>query len=122
MTEDPLKQLLDCEDVYDDSREDTLRAMLGDFYNKRMRSIVVMVWASGLIFMALAVLSAIAFFKSADAKAQLLYATIFICLLQWIGLLKVFAWQTIHRNNIKREIKRLEIRIDDLTQRLPQPG
>jgi hypothetical protein len=31
-------------------------------------------------------------------------------------MIKVFAWQMIHRNNIKREIKRLELRIVELGQ------
>ena len=34
----------------------------------------------------------------------------------WIGSMKIFAWEMIHRNSIRREIKRLELRIAELSQ------
>jgi len=32
--------------------------------------------------------------------------------------MKIFAWQMLHRNSIKREIKRLELRIAEMTKLL----
>ena len=37
---------------------------------------------------------------------------------QFVGLMKIFAWQMMPRNSIAREIKRLEIRIVELAKSL----
>ena len=66
--------------------------------------------------MGLAIFSGIKFFDADQLKDQLMYAVIFICSIQFICLMKIFAWQMIHRNGIKREIKRLEMKITQLTE------
>jgi hypothetical protein len=114
MNDEQIQKILD--DEYDASREDGLRSMLGDFYNRRMLSTVIFVWVFGVLFMAGAIYSAITFFKSDEAKPQIMYAAIFICCLQCVSMIKVFAWQIIHKNGLKREIKRLEVRIAELSQ------
>ena len=114
MSDEQIKKIL--EDDYDTSREDGLRAMLGDFYNRRMLSMVVIVWVFGILFMAGAIYSGVTFFKSEGAKSQIMYAAIFICCLQYVSMIKVFAWQIIHKNGLKREIKRLELRIAELSR------
>jgi hypothetical protein len=103
------------DDKYDDAREDTIRSMLSEFYSRKMAATAVFVWAIGVIFLALAVYSAVAFFRTDQTKYQILYATIFITCFHAMGLMKIFAWQVLHRNSIKREIKRLELRIAELT-------
>jgi hypothetical protein len=104
------------EDDYDDSRQEGLMSMARDFYNKKMLNMVVLVWSLGIIFMAGAVYSGIEFFGTDEIRYQIMYAVIFMTCLQWVGSLKIFAWQVIHRNNIKREIKRLELTIAELNQ------
>lgn len=104
------------EDNYDSSKEDTIRSMLGDFYNKKMTSLVIFIWIWAIIFMAGVIYSATQFFRTDQTKYQVMYAAIFVSLIQFVAILKVFAWQMIHRNNIKREIKRLELRIVELGQ------
>ena len=114
MNEEQLKKMID--DTYDDSKEDTIRSMIGDFYNKRMFSTVLLLWTSALITIALAIFSGIRYFRVDQVKYQMMYAAIFICCVQFMGLIKIFAWQMIHRNSIKREIKRLELRIAELNR------
>lgn len=104
------------EGAYDDNKEDSLRSMIHDFYNRRMLSNIVLVWGFGLLFIAGAVFSGIKFFDAEQTRAQIMYAVIFICCMQFVGTLKVFAWLIIHRNGIKREIKRLELRTVQLTE------
>ena len=45
-----------------------------------------------------------------------MYAAIFICCVQVIFLRKVIYWQMLHKNSVSREVKRLEVRIVELTQ------
>ena len=114
MDDEQIKQML--EDGYDDSKEDTLRAMASQFYNKKMLSTVIIVWGYALAIIALAVYSGIKFFGAEDTRSQIMYAGLFVCCVQFMAMIKVFAWQMIHRNSIKREIKRLEIRVAALNE------
>jgi len=114
MNDEQIKKII--EDTYDDSRENTIWSMAGDFYNRRMLSMVVILWTWAIAFMAVAIFSGVKFFAVEQTKSQIMYAAIFICGCQFIALIKIFAWQLIHRNGIKREIKRLELRIAELNE------
>ncbi|MFZ2148033.1 MAG: DUF6768 family protein [Sedimentisphaerales bacterium] len=116
MNDEQLKKII--EDTYDDAKEDTLRSMLGDFYNRKMTSIIILVWIDFLIILALAIFSGIKFFKTDQTGSQIMYAAIFVCCTQFFVLIKVFGGQMIARNSIKREIKRLELRIAELSERI----
>ncbi|MCP4455799.1 MAG: hypothetical protein GY809_30440 [Planctomycetes bacterium] len=83
-----------------------------------MTSIVILAWALGLLFMGGGIFSLIQFFMSPNTKYQIFCAVMFLMCMQFLGMMKTFAWQMIHRNSIKREIKRLEIRLQDISERL----
>jgi hypothetical protein len=74
------------------------------------------IWAWAILFVAGAVFSAIQFFKNVEIQSQIMYAVLFLSCCQFMGLMKIFAWQMIHRNGLKREIKRLELRIAELSE------
>ena len=112
MNEQNAKNII--EGTYDPESQDTLWSMARDFYNRKMLSVVIIVWVYALIFIGLTIFSGIRFFEAEQVREQLMYATVFICCVQFICLMKVFAWQMIHRNGIKREIRRLELRIVEL--------
>lgn len=114
MNEDDIRKMIDGK--YDDSKEDSIHSMIHDFYNRKMLSKVIFAWTHALICIGLMVFSGIKFFKADQTQTQLMYAVIFIAATQYLTLIKIFAWQMIHRNGIKREIKRLEIRLADLAQ------
>ncbi len=116
MNENDIKRMI--EETYDDSREDSLRGMIGVFYSRKMWSTAVMVWAWGLIFMAGAIYCAVKFFGDITVRDQIMYATLFVTCWVGVAIMKMFAWQMLHRHSIKREIKQLELRIAELTARL----
>jgi len=118
MNQDELKKIIESSDQYDQDRQDGLRGMIGDFYSRKMLPIVILVWSFAITCMAGAVVSAVMFFAAEDVKHQIMWAVIFLTCIQWVGLMKIFAWQMIHRNSIKREIKRLELRIADMAGRI----
>ena len=111
---EPISRLID--DLYDDDREESLWTMAREFYNRRMLKTALLIWAFGLVCVALAIISALAFFRADAIKDQIMYATIFLLVTGWLGLIKILAWQIINRNSVKREIKRLELRIAKLGQ------
>jgi len=114
MNDQEIQQII--EQTYDESRENTISSMLKDFYNKRMLSMIIFIWVWALLFVAGAVYSAILFFRNVETQSQIMYAAIFLTCCQFLGLMKIFAWQIIHRNGLKREIKRLELRIAELSE------
>jgi lysylphosphatidylglycerol synthetase-like protein (DUF2156 family) len=103
-------------DEQENLKEDTLWSMVRQFYNRKMLSVIILAWVYFIIVLALAVLSGIRFSESEQTKDQIMYAAIFVCCVQLVSLIKVFAWQMIHRNGIKQEIKRLELRIAELNE------
>jgi len=116
MTDEQIRKILD--DDYEGVRENTIRSMLGDFYNRKMLLTVVFIWAWGLAVVAGAGYCAVRFFGAEQTRAEIMYAGMFVCCVQFLALTKIFAWQMIHRNGIMREIKRLELRIAELTKSL----
>mgnify|MGYP001052704239 CR=1 FL=1 len=114
MDNEKIKQII--EDKYDDSQETTIRAMIADFYTKKMRSVVIFVWSQAIVYIALAVFAAVMFFRAVDTRDQLMYATIFITMMLFICLLKILAFNMMQRNFLRREIKKLELRIAQLDQ------
>jgi len=116
MSNTDIRRIID--DAYDDSREGSIRSMMSEFYSRRMLWTAVFIWTVALILFIGAVLSAVKFFGAAETKGQILYATLFLTLFYWLGLMKIFAWQMVHRNSIAREIKRLEIRVAELRKLL----
>lgn len=118
MNDEQIRKIIDGPQDYEDSKEDSLCSMLSDFYSRKMLSTVILVWFWGIVFCAGAGICAHMFFRADQTKDQIMYAAIFVCLVQFVGLMKVFAWQMIARNSIKREVKRLELRIAELSTTL----
>ncbi|MHC4557479.1 MAG: DUF6768 family protein [Planctomycetota bacterium] len=95
------------EDTYDESKEYTFCSIVRDLYNKKELATLIWVWGNSLVFLALIVFSSIKFFLTDQTKYQIMYAAIFICCVQVIILAKIVCWQTVQKNRITREIKRL---------------
>jgi hypothetical protein len=120
MSEEQIRRII--EDSYDESKEDILRGMFRDFYSRRMRSIAIMAWGWGAAFAALAVYSATEFFAATQTQGQIMFAALFILGAHFVGLMKIFAWGMIHRSSIRRDLKRLELRVVELSEMLKQKG
>ena len=113
MDNEQLKKIF--EDVYDGSKQEGFMSMLRDFYNRKTLSIAIFVWIWALVFLAGAIYCGVEFCRFAGDK-RFIYGLFFIVCIHGLSMMKIFAWQMIHRNNIKREIKRLELRIAELSQ------
>ena len=117
MSDERIKSMVD--DTYDESREDTLRAMVRESYSRKMLTSTILIWAYFLVFLALAIFSSIQFFRADEVKPQIMYAAIFVCSIQLIALVKSFGWamlQMIRTNRIRKEMKSLEARIAELDE------
>ena len=116
MDKEQIKKIIDSPPEYDESKEDTYCAMARDFFSKKMRWFTINFYAWSFFFMAVCIISAIQFFRTDQTKSQIMYAAIFICCSLSVGFCKAIAFVMITRHNIKREIKRLELRIAELNE------
>ena len=118
MNQEELKQVLDrmTQEVYDEPRGEPYLSMISEFYSRKMLGTTLLVWGNFLFFFGLGVGSAVMFFLSSEVYQQIMYAALFVCFMQWSTLIKVYAWQVMHKNQIRREIKRLELRVVELAQ------
>lgn len=116
MDREQLKKIIDSPDTYDETKEETLYAWFRDAYSKRMRWVVTCIWIQYIILIVPTVYSAIAFFRTDQARSQIMYATIFLFGNLWMGFISVFGWVMLQRPNISREFRRLELRIAELSE------
>lgn len=114
MNEEEIRKIID--DTYDESKEDTIRSIVSDLYSRKTLSVIIVFWIWIIFFYAALIFSGIKFFKTEEVQFQIMYSTIFTCCILGISILKVMAWQMAHRHGIKREIKRLELRIAELNE------
>ena len=104
------------DEIYDTSKEDTLLTMVGELYSRRMLPSLLVHGVYSLPFIVLAVYCGIKFFDTQQVQFQLMHAAIFICCVHVIFLRKAIYWQMLQKNSISREVKRLEVRIAELTE------
>ncbi len=116
MDKKQIKEIIDTPPQFDQSQEDTLLSMVGQLYGKEMFPSFIAHFAYSLPFIALAVFSGIKFFQATQGQSQLMHVAIFVCSVQFIIFSKNKYWQMLHKNNISREIKRLELRIAELNE------
>ena len=114
MNDELIKKII--EDTYDDSKEDNLLSMVGQLYSRKMFSSFIVHAAYSLPFVAGAIFCGIKFFKTDQTQFHIMYAAIFVCCIQVCIFSKAKYWQMLHKINISREIKRLELRIAELNE------
>jgi uncharacterized membrane protein YciS (DUF1049 family) len=114
MDKKQLKHIIDSLPDYDETREDSLLSMTGQLYSAQMLPSMLVHFLYSLPFIAGAIFCGIKFFRTDQMQLQIMYATIFACCIQFMIFSKNKYWQMLHRHNINREIKRLELRIAEL--------
>ena len=117
MSDDVVKRILD-ETEYDSPREDSLRRMIVSAFEARTRVYTGLVAISIVLALAVAAWVAILFFQTQEVRSLILYATVFNTCIVTIAAVRLFLWQVLLRQGTIREIKRLELRILELTKTL----
>lgn len=108
------------EDTYDESKEDSMRTWITDAYSKSPLWVITGIYIQYIILLAIAVFSAVKFFRTDQIQYQIMYAAIFIFSSHWMGFISVFGWIMLQRPRLRREIKRLELRIAELNQTIKE--
>ena len=116
--DDPLKKALQDADAAGDfgpSQEETFRQMLAGTFRNQPRWMTLIAWVYILLFTAVAVVAAVQFFDAEAVRGQILWTTVFLVSGMIVMMLKMWFWMIMNRNRILREVKRLELRIAELT-------
>jgi uncharacterized membrane protein len=115
MDDEQIKKIIDGPDVFDYGKGNYL-SMVREFFSRRMRLIAIIFFVHFFFFLALAILSGILFLEADQTKNQIMYAAFFVCSILIAYAAKIFTWVTGNGCVIKREIKRLELRIAELNE------
>jgi len=91
-----------------ESNEDSIWSMACDFYSRKMVPVVIVIWIWAIIFVAGIVYCGVELYKTDQTKSQIMYAALFVCCFQGICLMKVLGGQVVHRQGIKRAIKKMK--------------
>ena len=101
-----------------DSEDDSLRGLIADAYQGKLRWIFVLATFWQLVFFAIFVYAGIRFFGMSGAEEPLFWATIFLMAGIGMSMIKLMHWMLINRNRIVREVKRLELEVARLGKRV----
>ena len=98
--------------------EPSMFELARETFRGRYRRFVYLGVFWGLVFMILAVVSAVRFFHAQETRDMLMWATACVVCLSAVSMMKVWFWMEMNKNALTREIKRLELQIARLAGRL----
>jgi uncharacterized protein YqhQ len=116
MDEEQVKKIIDSPEEYDYLKEESYISYARFWFTKTQSWALILVFAHFFFFLGLAIISGILFFVTSTTKYQIMYAALFVVFILIAYLIKIFAWVWGCRNIISREIKRLELRIAELSE------
>ncbi|MHC4715855.1 MAG: DUF6768 family protein [Planctomycetota bacterium] len=98
----------------DPGRDDTLCDIVTLGFCGRLKWMAVICWIYVLLFTAVAVVAAVRFFQVEDLRLSIMYATVFLTALLFVAITKMWYWMLANRNSLKRDIRRLAERMEQL--------
>ena len=121
-TDDRIRAALDRDDetLLDTDRGLEMREVLMTSFRGKMRFWSIFVYLYLTLFSVSAVFCTLWFFQSETVKDMIFYAALACLSILIITVVKLWYWMLINRNAITREVKRLELQITRLTERLPE--
>ena len=118
-----IKETLNQEEAkfYDELEEQNLFGKLGGIYKSKLGWLVVIMNIAQVVFVGLLIYCIVQFFQSFDADAthELIYwaSAGFVCAIA-MSMIKQFVWMQMNKNDILRELKRLELQIAVLSGKI----
>lgn len=111
-----IREALSAEEArfYDSLGELSVQEMLVSVFKGKRRWLAVLAMIYIFVFFVVAVWAAFSFFDSESTKDLLMWLGIFLFSMQAVGLLKMWYYMEMNRNQVVREIKRLELQVTHL--------
>lgn len=103
---------------YDNLDEQNVFQMLGGLFQGKNKWIILLFNFVMLIVFGLLIYCVIQFFNTDVTNELIKWSLAIITGLLMISMLKMFLWMQMDKNSIKREIKRLELQVSNLSSKL----
>lgn len=96
--------------------------LIADTFRGKRRWLVVLVYVYSIVFLVLAVITAVQFFKADpdNTRDLILWAMGFLFCNFAVAMLKMWYFMEMNKNAVTREVKRLELQIARLAKRLSE--
>ncbi len=111
--DDLIKEALSQEEAkfYDDLEEQNLFGKIGEVYKGKLGWLAIIMNIVHLIVVVLLVYCIVAFFKAEEVKELIKWASGgFLCMIMG-AMIKLYIWMQMDKNDILRELKRLELQL-----------
>ncbi len=114
-----IKQALSEEEAafYEELDEPNLFEKLGEVFKGKLGWIVIMMNIVSLAALSFAVYFAIQLFNTDDTNMLIKFSLGIIFCALMVSMLKLYVWQQMDKNDILRELKKIEFRISALSNR-----
>ena len=100
------------------SAEPSIQAQAFAVMRGQNRGLVVLCMVAMTALMVLAVWCAVRFFDAEEVRDMLMFATVFSVALLAGMAIKIWFWMELIKNSVVREVKRLELQVARLSERL----
>lgn len=105
---------------YDKLEEQNLFGMFAGLFKGKTKWLIVIMNIVNLVAFFLLIYCIIQFLNSEETNELIKWASAgFICLIVG-GMIKLYSWMQMDRNSLLREIKRLEIQVSSLSNRISE--
>ena len=115
-----IKETLSQEEAkfYDELEEKNLIGKIGDVYRGKMGWLAIIMNIVHLIIFILFVYCIVQFLNTEEINMLVKWASAgFLCMIA-MGMLKLYVWMQMDKNDILREIKRLELQVSGMAHKL----
>ncbi|MDT0608583.1 DUF6768 family protein [Croceitalea rosinachiae] len=117
--DDLIKEALSKEEAkyYDDLKEQNLLGKIGEVYRGKLGWLAIIMNIVHLVFFGLFIYCIISFFNTTETNELIKWASGgFLCMI-FMGMLKLYVWMQMDKNDILRELKRLELQVSVLNNK-----
>lgn len=98
--------------------EQSMLELVSDTFRGKHRWLVGVVFISTLAFVVLGVFSAVQFFQAVEVRDMIMWTGAFVFCLVAVLANKTWYWLELNKNTVTREVKRVELQISRLAERL----
>ena len=98
-------------------REESVFELVTQSFRGRSRWLTIITWVKMILFVIAAAVCVVQFFRTDTTRAMIAWASLFIVFALGTSIMIVLYWLELNRNAVTRELKRLELRIAELSTR-----
>jgi len=114
-----IKETLTAEEAkfYDELDEQNLLGKVGETFKGKMGWLIIVMNIANLIFFVLFVYAIIQFFHAVGTEELIKWAMAIFGCFMFMSFIKLYVWMQMNKNDILRELKRLELQVSALAQK-----